>query len=112
MQTSHAFVRMRLAEEGPPAHPSAAPSVWGPHTNAWRGALLLCVSGVGRGQGLGVEELLAPLDAVRKVHEAMDAKEFNNDVTYKGGMAQVRRRQRGGWMGLGLGPTSPYGYKW
>ncbi len=40
-------------------------------------------------QAIGVEPLLGAFDAVRERHEAMGAKAFNNDTTYKTGINQV-----------------------
>ena len=46
--------------------------------------------GGGRGQGSGVEELLAAFDEVGKEHERMEADKFNDDGTYKAGINKVR----------------------
>ncbi len=44
-------------------------------------------------QGAETGELLAVFDGLRVEHEAMDAKEFNDDGTYKTGIDHVRRVQ-------------------
>ncbi len=44
----------------------------------------------GMRQGAGVEELLGEFDVVRLKHENMEADAFNDDVTYKTGIDEVK----------------------